>query len=266
MQPFYEYRGDRFEIFATKGKHSPPHLHKSLECIYVLKGVIELGVRQEFFHMEEGDFAIIFPEIIHHYQVFDPKGCELIYLFANPEIGGKFESVLQQSRPVNPVIHAKNLHPDIRYAMKSLLKSQEKKCDNMIYYGFMQIILARAMVYLELIEKETIGGEDIIYQLVSYLASHYREKVTLPDMAQDLGYSQYTLSRVFSKIFHSNFNQYLNNLRVDYAAGLLAFTNQSITEVWLNAGFESQRTFQRVFKSTYNITPREFRKKKGGAL
>lgn len=33
-------------------------------------------------------------------------------------------------------------------------------------------------------------------------------------MAKDLGVSKYVLSRVFSKTFHRNFNQYLNDARL----------------------------------------------------
>ena len=35
----------------------------------------------------------------------------------------------------------------------------------------------------------------------------------------------------------------------------------SITNICLDCGFESQRTFNRVFKDRYKITPREYRKR-----
>ena len=52
--------------------HMPPHLHEAIEIVYVTDGCIELGVGQELYHMEKGDFAIVFPNVIHHYQVFLP--------------------------------------------------------------------------------------------------------------------------------------------------------------------------------------------------
>ena len=60
--------------------------------------------------------------------------------------------------------------------------------------------------------------------------------------------------------FHRNFNQYLNETRVEYAHALLLYTNQTIMEVLENSGFESQRTFNRVFKEKYRISPREYRR------
>ena len=38
--------------------------------VYVTEGSVELGVGQELYHLEKGDFGIVFPNVIHHYQVF----------------------------------------------------------------------------------------------------------------------------------------------------------------------------------------------------
>ena len=79
-------------------------------------------------------------------------------------------------------------------------------------------------------------------------------------MAKDLGVSKYVLSRVFSKIFHRNFNQYLNDARLGYAKQRLETTNDPITTIWLDSGFESQRIFNRVFKEKYKVSPNEYRR------
>ena len=38
-------------------------------------------------------------------------------------------------------------------------------------------------------------------------------------------------------------------------------SQDSITNISLNCGFESQRTFNRAFKDRFKLTPREYRKK-----
>lgn len=79
-------------------------------------------------------------------------------------------------------------------------------------------------------------------------------------MAHYLGFGVSTLSRVFSGVFHCNFNQYVNKKRLDFACDLLKNTNQTITEAYENAGFDSQRTFNRVFREEYHVSPRDYRK------
>ena len=75
-----------------------------LEFIYITEGTLELGMGQELFHMEEGDFAVIFPDVIHHYQVFSQGENKAVYLWAKPALAGQFADVIQSSCPQNPVI------------------------------------------------------------------------------------------------------------------------------------------------------------------
>lgn len=260
MQPIYEEVKDHLEISHRRSKHFPPHLHKSMECVYITQGSLEIGVAQELYHMEQGDFAIVFPEMIHHYQVFNPEGSKAIFLLAEPTLAGGFLSALQQYCPSIPVIPAAQVHPDIVYAMKSLCEHPaSSKQELILHQAFMQIILARCLPDLQLVNKNTFESNDIIYQTMSYISRHFTDTITLTGMAKDLAMSPYALSRVFSSTFHTNFNQYVNEIRLNYASTLLTSTNESITDVYLNAGFESQRTFNRVFKEHYHMSPREYR-------
>lgn len=263
MRPLYNHHERDLEIVNRKSGHVPPHIHRSMECVHVTGGSLELGIGQEFYHMEKGDFAVIFPDVIHHYQVFDPDGCTCTYLLASPVLGGDFIEALQKYCPENPVISGRELHPDIPYILNRLLseakKKEPEKFGSTIHFAFIQIILARCLPCYQLIEKGMIDNDDLVYQTVSYLARNFTEEVTLTSMAKDLGISPYVLSRVFSGTFHMNFNQYLNDLRLNYASAMLIHTNQSITDVYLNAGFESQRTFNRVFKERFHMSPRDYR-------
>lgn len=260
MQPLYRKMKEHYEIFLAKTKHDPPHLHKSVEFAYVIEGTLEIGIGKELYHMDTGDFAIVFPELVHHYQAFDPKPGKVIFLMLDPTYAGNFLSVLQQHCPENPVIPRDQLHPDIAYAMKSLLAQRKKLDDAMIPQAFSQIILAHALPRYTLVEKNSMGPGDIIEQTMAYISGHFTEEITLTSMAKDLGFSPYALSRVFSSTFHRNFNQYLNEIRLNYASSLLLYTNQTITEAYINSGFNSQRTFNRAFQERFHMTPREYRK------
>lgn len=259
MLPIYEEITDELEIRHRKATHIPPHLHKSMECVLVTEGTLAIGVGPELYEMKEGDFAIIFPELIHHYQVFGEERCRAIYLYVDTSLITTFLTTLQQQCPKCPVIPKKQVDQDIPYALNSLLRQRHSKKDIILQQAFVQIILARSLPRFELVEKNTIGSNDIVYQTVSYIAANFREPISLTEMAADLGFSPYTLSRVFSGTFHKNFNQYLNEVRLEYACSLLLYTNQTITDVFMNAGFESQRTFNRVFLEKFRMSPREYR-------
>lgn len=55
-----------------------------MELVSVTEGTLEIGVGTELYHMEKGDFALVFPELIHHYQVFNSESCKAIYALASP--------------------------------------------------------------------------------------------------------------------------------------------------------------------------------------
>ena len=93
------------------------------------------------------------------------------------------------------------------------------------------------------------------------IAKNFREEISLEKMAYDLCVSKYVLSRMFVKTFHCNFSKYVNGVRLNYAAVALENTQDSVTNICLDCGFESQRTFNRVFKDKYKMTPREYRKR-----
>lgn len=265
MLQLYEETNQNISMVHKRSTHIPPHIHKALEGVYVTKGSLELGIGEELYHMDEGDFGIIFPELIHHYQVFDNRECEAYYFMALPSLCTGFSEELQKLCPRYPIVKRENVEEDIVYAIKGLEKN--RKCSKrkvIIDYAYVHIILASCFDELELVDKSNVVGKDIIYRAMAYISEHFRESVSLTKMARDLGVSQYVLSKLFSGTFHCNFNRYLNATRLDYAQALLLHTDQSITEVCMNAGFESQRTFNRVFLDRCRMTPREYRRGERG--
>ena len=253
----YEKRNEGVSAEWKKSVHVPPHLHEAIEIIYVTDGTVELGVGQELFHMEQGDFAIVFPNVIHHYQVFGQGENKAIYLFLDTSLAQNFYEDLQKYSPAYPIIDKEHVHMDIVNSIKALENNTEG--NPMIIQAYVHIILAHVFSDMEMTDKDLVGGDDIIYCAVEYIAKNFREDIHLEKMAYDLAVSKYVLSRMFAKTFHCNFNKYLNGIRLNYAISALENTNESITNISLDAGFESQRTFNRVFKDRYKMTPREYR-------
>ncbi len=254
---FYEVTDQEVWVMEKESVHVGPHLHRAVEFVYVTRGTLELGVGKELYHMEEGDFGVVFPEMIHHYQVFEEKsrGC---YVVARPQVYGAFGEELFGRCPKVPVIPREEVAEEIVDALACLKRAKEEEVA--VMQAYVQILLGKSLPCLRLVEREAPADTDLVYEAVVYLAAHFKEKVSLSQMARELGVSPYMLSRVFSGTFHKNFPQYLNELRLSYACELLEYTDRSITEICMEAGFESQRTFNRVFRDTYHLTPREYRR------
>lgn len=255
------YENTNEEIIAVKRKprHQPPHLHNAMEIVCVTKGTLELGVGQELYLMETGDIGVVFPDVIHHYQVFSSEVNEAVFINAPQMIFGRFENVLRNNAPQYPVVKSDVIPDEVYRAVESIIDTGQN--DIWVVQAYLQIILARCIPMMKLVEKSKVGSDDIIYRTVSYISANFNKSISLDGMAHDLGVSKFALSRLFSKTFHSSFNQYVNEARLGYACQRIETTDDTLTEISMDSGFGSLRTFNRVFKEKYRLTPSEYRNK-----
>lgn len=251
---------DELRIRRKEPQHMPPHVHPDLEILYILEGSLVLGVGQRLYEMHKGDVALVFPHVIHHYQIFSRERNRIISLLASPALFGGYQDTLAKLCPDDPVIPADKVHQDIPYALRALIDDPADAEVHTVNLCFIQLMLARALPLYTLIDKDSVGSEDIIYRTVAYIAEHYRENLSLESIGKALGYSPFQVSRVFSGTFHMNFKQFINDMRLHYAVGMMQYTGDSLTDICFDAGFESQRTFNRVFKEHFRMPPREYRK------
>ena len=204
----------------------------------------------------EGDIGFVFPDIIHHYQVLTPGVNKATYLIASPFTIGKFAEIMQTMAPEYPVIKAEKVEPEVYRVINAILET--KQFDIIVAQAYLQIVLARCVGKLNLVEKSHVGSKDLIYQTVSYISANFKKKLSLEEMAKDLGVSKYVLSRLFSKTFHRNFNQYLNDARLNYACHRLENTSDSITNICLDSGFESRAASFRLLSCAHRSNPARF--------
>ena len=100
---------------------------------------------------------------------------------------------------------------------------------------------------------------DLTSRLVEYLSKNFLSTLSLEKVAKELGVSRCHISHIFSSRLKTSFSEYLHFLRLGYACELLQNTDKSISDISLDAGFSSQRTFNRAFQKRYGVSPRTYR-------
>jgi uncharacterized cupin superfamily protein len=139
MLPLYKDRKAAIEIYYRQSRHVPPHVHETVELIYVADGTLELGVGNNLYHMEKGDFGLIFPNVVHYYQVLETNPGKSLNIIAAPELSGTYYPTLQKYCPENPVIKADDLHPDVFYAIQSIPEESDSADEYVIRQAFLQL-------------------------------------------------------------------------------------------------------------------------------
>ena len=97
---------------------------------------------------------------------------------------------------------------------------------------------------------------------VSLLESGFQENLRIPDVAAKAGISERTMRRLFETELHCSPLEYLNSVRLKFAAGKLRQTNLRIKEIALMSGFLSSARFCTVFHEKYRLSPGEFRERR----
>lgn len=88
--------------------------------------------------------------------------------------------------------------------------------------------------------------------------------LSLAKLAHTLDSSKYEISCLFSTYYGTNFNQYINAIRVVRAKALLveeAYADVSVKAIGLEVGFSSITSFYRAFKEVEDMPPLEYRKR-----
>ena len=103
-----------------------------------------------------------------------------------------------------------------------------------------------------------------IVQAKKYMAQHFREPISLEDVAQKVHLSPFYLSRLFKESEGINFIDYLTNLRIDEGKRLLLQTTDTIAVIAEAVGYGEANYFSRLFRRQVGVSPSQYRQKQLG--
>ena len=75
------------------------------------------------------------------------------------------------------------------------------------------------------------------------------------------GKSREYVCRLFKATTGITLGVYLNDIRIEHAAAMLTTTNNDISDIASESGFENLSTFYHLFKKKKGISPKQFRKR-----
>ena len=103
-------------------------------------------------------------------------------------------------------------------------------------------------------------SDGLILDAVRFIDNNCTGKLSLRDVAEHLSVSPGHLSRLFHKVTGKPVTSYIRESRVLIACNLLKNTKDSLAEISGSLGFSSQSYFQKVFRETTGMTPKDFRR------
>ncbi len=107
-------------------------------------------------------------------------------------------------------------------------------------------------------DDNTTANNFIVKQAISYIEQHYKEKLTLTDVAEKVYVSHWHLSKLLNSTGKS-FSDVLNEIRIENAKELMEDSSLHIADISDRVGFADTAHFSRVFKKYTGISAGEYR-------
>lgn len=107
--------------------------------------------------------------------------------------------------------------------------------------------------------SEDDSGSDRIKKVNEFILNHYTEDLKLEDLADYVGLTPTSLSRLYKHKTGETISNYVIDTRLNHAVRELVNTDTNIADICFACGFNNISNFNRIFKDRHGMSPKEFR-------
>ena len=251
------------------------HWHSYGEILLVGPGKTNIFmVNQKTYELVEGDFLLIWPTEMHAIIDADRKE-SLVIQYSNAFMNTLFD--LQRIMHFYRNLHVLCIkaHPElvgrlraIAEKMKTIFFSsgadRELRCCMLLMEFMLTLDEHREEFAPEIRSGDPYSYTDTVMRRMLMVTDYIKNKLTADDlsqgaMAEMAGISKDYFSRIFRSVTGLNYSKWLNLIRLEKAAELLADKDMTLTEIAMLSGFQSISSFNRVFHTEKVMSPGEYR-------
>ena len=264
------------------------HWHDEVEISFVISGRAKFLINDETFLLSEGQAIFINHNILHAVHPIENETCTYVSIVFQPFFLFGHGQTKLAAAYLNPIYS----NPDLRYilldgekpfhkAAIAWLKeictlNQEKNFGYEIHTrsalsSFWLLLLEQGEIFAPSSTLDNFAhltlDEARTRKAILYIQKHYRDTISLEDIASSIHVSKGECCRCFKRSIQLTPFEYLMKYRIFMAAGLIREKKDlSIAELASSVGFNSSSYFNKLFKKYLNCTPTEYRIKKDSHL
>lgn len=115
---------------------------------------------------------------------------------------------------------------------------------------------------VQIIERQstaTITSDPMVKKLVDYIDGHYREKLSVEEMLQNIPLSRRSIESRFKKEMGRSIYTYVLDCRINRVAQLLLTSDKSILQICEEAGIQDPDSLTKLFRNRFSCSPAEYR-------
>ncbi len=242
----------------------PLHKHGYAEMVYLIDGQAKLNTAKAPQILSSEVPLVILPETIHAERYIRPQsGYLLLWLIFGTGSFNIFSSSYTRKYEFRiPPEKILGLTRNVK-SLCNLTSNKSLAHDPLLQAEFQAQtiqLLIEAIQRLETPPSEYFDHRrSLAKQIREYIESHYRETLSVSDLAVMARCTPNYLNGIFRKITGQPIHQFILQCRLDAAREELASPNSSVKEVAYKLGFQDPLYFSRLFKKRFGISPSEWR-------
>ncbi|MGI6255470.1 MAG: AraC family transcriptional regulator [Acutalibacter sp.] len=253
------------------------HWHDEMELFKVERGAVRVQCGSDYLEARAGEMVFFNSGELHAAQPLEGQVLDFAAVVFRPEMLCGDENDIARRKYVAPVVEGK-LHPRRVTKPDGAEGTQTLEAFDRV----MELLVERPPAYelrvraqlLEIFASLTEAGEQAAPQreripaqgiktAIDYIRSHYRQPITIGQLAELSHMSDGHFCRLFKKYTLKTPVQYINRVRLSAAMDLLLESDRKVLDIAFDTGFNSLSYFIGVFKQSVGCTPTEFRRRQG---
>ncbi len=259
---FYQHSHPMSQV--SKGNYliSDEHFHNEIEIVFCTKGSFIAVIDSHEYSVGVGQFSVAFPNQSHYYLTDKESDLEFYLMIFTPKLLPEMENNIFAYLPDSAVMTSNTPEEQIALFNKAIANSSNGDDFQKIRHSaYCKLICAELFSCLNLIPiKKTVPN--ILSSIIDYCNENYKSDIHLSDLEKHLHINKYYISHIFKNKIKLGFNEYIHTLRIKTACNLLKDTDDTITQIASNVGYNTVRSFNRSFLKIKGVTPSEYREKR----
>lgn len=215
----------KFKYLATR---------KAIDTQKPFKGVCPLGVTE-----------YVFPVVI------DKKVMCIIYL------GNICKNIDDTKRCMQSVAKITGISSRVTDTISSMDLSNNEERYNYIAEAIQSYIILMYSYADVKIDKQTHW---VVKAFANYADTYFDKDITIRELSDIYNINEKYAGRLFKHQMQMTFKEYLNSCRIKKSKKMLRYTDMSIGEIAMYCGYNNITYFNRIFKKSIGLSPREYRK------
>ncbi len=247
------------------------HFHSEIELVRVSRGSIWCEVADERVKLTPGSILMINRNAIHRLR-YAEEGTEFSYLQIN------IDPYLRQIFPNNSIhlYEFMNLDQTLPYACFAGDAEPEEIFERIrmfdqarppyydisvkAYIYLLVAFLCRRDVFYDFQATQNSKAVAKLLPAIAYVEENFKERITLDELCNAVYMDKYNFCKLFKRVTGSTFVEYLNFRRLSHAEHLLSETDDTVSKIAMDCGFNSIQYFNRAFKARKKCTPNSYRR------